>query len=40
MRTLLAILFVLLTLSAAAAAPFPKDDETPQPTMPPLVHPR
>ena len=39
MRTVLVTLFVLIPLSLAVAGPFPKDDETPQPTMPPLVSP-
>jgi hypothetical protein len=39
MRLFLVTLFVLIHLSVAVAAPFPKDDETPQPTMPPLVSP-
>jgi hypothetical protein len=37
MQPLLAILFLLIPLSLAEAAPFPKDDETPQPTMPPMI---
>jgi hypothetical protein len=37
MRVLLVSLFLLTLVSIASAGPFPTDDDTPQPTMPPLV---
>ncbi|MGH7230504.1 MAG: hypothetical protein ACREJU_03995 [Nitrospiraceae bacterium] len=39
MRVLLSRLFVLLSFSLAVAGFFPTDDETPQPTVPPLLVP-
>jgi hypothetical protein len=36
MRILFACLLVLIFSSVATAGPFPTDDDTPQPTMPPL----
>jgi hypothetical protein len=38
MRVLLACLLVLAFVSVAMAGPFPDEDDTPQPTMPPLIH--
>ncbi len=39
MRVFFAVLCPLLFVSTALAGPFPQDDDTPQPTMPPLVTP-